>query len=385
MPRRPLLGLCVETRDTRGFALRGDGRGEVGRVGAGHRSRRRRARLDLRKRFRRFEERALHDSVGIEQTIATGAQLLELAGQQLSALGEIVDDAFAQAPGLFDHREALFTRTVELGTGLALDARPEVGGVVIGRRAHLGRALVGDPHEIGGPLLGFLEHSVRDRLGLGRPLPQHLFGLLAQALRFLVGLVDEAGGALLRLGADVGRGLAGRPQQPGRLLAERVEQRLLVERLGRAEAGLELVDRAQQLLLTAPARAELLGDPLEEAADVGFGHAPERRRKRPARHLFGCQARCAGDRALPAFAVAHASIVFDSSPNITTAAPEMRSRRLRYAAALLLAGGSGSPPAARSARSASSRVLTPTTGSDPLRVRASATSLNGTMKSCAPR
>ena len=245
-----------EAGDARGFSLGGDGRGEVGRVGAGHRSRRRRARLDLRERLGRFEERALHDSVGIEQTVATGAQLLELTGQQLSPLGEIVDDAFAQAPGLFDHREALFTRTVELGTRLALDARPEVGGVVVGGGAHLDRALVGDPHEIGGPLLGFLEHPVRNRLGLGRPLPQHLFRVVAQALGFLVGLVNQAGRAFLGLGADVGCGLAGRSQQPGRLLAERVEQRLLVERLGRAEPGLELVDRAQQLLLTtSPRRA----------------------------------------------------------------------------------------------------------------------------------
>ena len=60
-------------------------------------------------------------------------------------------------------------------------------------------------------------------------------------------LLDELGGALLGLGADLVGGLARRPQQPRRLGPERVEHLGLVERPRRSELLFERVDRAEQL------------------------------------------------------------------------------------------------------------------------------------------
>ncbi len=72
----------------------------------------------------------------------------------------------------------------------------------------------------------------------------------------------------------IGR-FAGGTQQAGRLLAERVEQLLLVEWPGRVQLLLEIVERGNKLFLAFAGRCELLGDTAEERAHLGGGVAAE--------------------------------------------------------------------------------------------------------------
>ena len=92
----------------------------------------------------------------------------------------------------------------------------------------------------------------------------------------------------------VGR-LARRPQQPGRLGAERLEQLGLVERRGDAQLLLERVDGAEQLRLAVVDRDQLLRHSLQERAHLALGIAAERRREGPLRDLVGRDVRRARD------------------------------------------------------------------------------------------
>ena len=73
--------------------------------------------------------------------------------------------------------------------------------------------------------------------------------------------LDERSSALRRMSSDASRAV--RSSRDG-LLAEHVEQLLLVERLRRPQLLLEVVERVEQLLLALAHRRELLGDAAQE-------------------------------------------------------------------------------------------------------------------------
>ena len=93
--------------------------------------------------------------------------------------------------------------------------------------------------------------------------------------------------ALLGLAADVLGRFARGAQQPRRLLAERVEQLLLVERRGARSCSSSSSSVSTSSLLALARRGQLFGDPLQEARAPRFGVAAERRPERAVRDVFG--------------------------------------------------------------------------------------------------
>ena len=65
------------------------------------------ARFDLRQRFGRVEERALHDAVRLEQTVATLAQFLDLCLQQTATATEVGEHALARDARFVEHLASL--------------------------------------------------------------------------------------------------------------------------------------------------------------------------------------------------------------------------------------------------------------------------------------
>ena len=180
-----------------------------------------RARFDLRQCFGRLEERALHDSVRVEQVVAPAAQLVDLRLEQTAAAEQIGEHALTRRLGLVEHVATLLTRGFDQLFGLAFGALALLGRVRLDRGADLGRVLFGLGHDRGRALLGF----VGARLEV-------LVGLAAPALGFGGCRLGRLGGLLLGPRADLVGGLARRPEQPARLGAERVEQLRLVEGRG---------------------------------------------------------------------------------------------------------------------------------------------------------
>jgi hypothetical protein len=254
-----------------------------------------RARFDLRERFGRVEERALHHAVRLEQPIATLSQLLDLGLQQRTPATEIGEHALARAARFFEHGAALLPRVLDDRLGLLARALALLLGDAVVGRAHLGRARLGLAHDLG-----------RDALGLLGADPEDVVGFGAEPVGLGLRLVHHAGGALFGLAADVVGRLAGGPQQAGGLLAERVEQLLLVERLRRVEPLLEIVDDREELVFAVSRRDEIFGHAPEERTDLGLGITAERGTERAVGDFLGAEARRAVDDSLPPLALSHA-------------------------------------------------------------------------------
>ncbi len=171
-----------------------------------------RARLDLREGFGGFEKRPLHGAVRVEQTVAPDAQRVDLTVEQCAPAHEIAEHAFARGLRLVEHVASVHACLVEDRLGLGFRSLER------GRGTRLGSV-----DELGGAGLGF-----------GDPRGPEIRGLGPGPLGRGRGFVDQPGGALLGLLADLVARLPRRPQEPGGLLAQRVEQFLFGERPGGA-------------------------------------------------------------------------------------------------------------------------------------------------------
>ena len=175
---------------------------------------RRDARFDLRERFGRLEERALHDAVRVEQVVAPAAQLVDLRLQQAAAAEQIGEHTLARRLRFVEHLAALLARGLDDLFGLAFGTRALLLRVRLRRRPR------SRPRAPRRRRRARRRASRPPRCATARPRRLRRAMRSASALR----LLDELRGALLGLGADLVGGLAGRAQEPGRLGAQRVEQ-----------------------------------------------------------------------------------------------------------------------------------------------------------------
>ena len=210
---------CVTRRLDLGFELFGRSlrlRFDASRGGVGHLLRR------LQRTFqfvRRFVERAPHDVVGLEQTLATSLQALELDACGLALAREILEHALAHEQRFIDHLAALRSRRLEHLIGLGLRVRVDPLDVGLG---FLGRGLAGgkqfDDGRLGlrlrrGPL------SLRGRADRGgglfrflRAASENGLGLALHPRGLVLRFAQQPGHALLTLGSDLRGGFAGREE-----------------------------------------------------------------------------------------------------------------------------------------------------------------------------
>ena len=142
------------------------------------------------------------------QSLASGAELLDLAVEHPAASGEVGQHPGPQLLGLLHHGPAL-------GPGLGHQLpRPRAWTA-----SSLGPCLLlGPAAEVGG-----------DRLGLGGAVGGVLFGRVSAAARLVFGLGPQREASASALATSLGGGVVGRAQHPGRLLAQGGRERGLVE------------------------------------------------------------------------------------------------------------------------------------------------------------
>ena len=165
--------------------------------------------------------RLADDAVRLEQTLASGAQLLDLLARLAPAAGEVLQDPLAHDLRFGDHLASGGLARLDLG-----------GGVGCGQRAQL---------------VGLLGDRRGGRVGLGRALLEERVGFAPHADGFLLALAHEARGFGLGPGTQLGGGLARRLEDARDLVAERGGQAGIVDDagllggpLGVGEARLEL-------------------------------------------------------------------------------------------------------------------------------------------------
>ena len=136
---------------------------------------------------------------------------------------------------------------------------------------------------------------------------EYLLRIGAETVRLGLRFLHDSCRPLFRAVADVVGRFAGRTQQAGRLLAEGVEQLLLVEWPGRVQLLLEIVERGNKLFLAFAGRCELLGDTAEERAHLGGGVAAHARRERTIGDVVDREPGRAADDPLPTLGLSHAT------------------------------------------------------------------------------
>ena len=252
-------------RDVELLDLRGDLGRDIDRFVARGRSFDRGARLDLRECFGGVEERALDRAVRVEETVAPAAQGLDLRVQERAPTHQIAEHALARRLRFVEHLATLQASALDesLGAGLRLVER---------RR----RACLRGRHEVGRLGLGFLSTRREQLRSLG-----------ARPLRGTRRFLDQLRRPVFGLLADVVARLARGAQQPGRLLAQGVEQLLFGERARRVNLFLERVDGRLELGFASASDRELLGHALQERSDLGLAEAAHTLRERTARDLVG--------------------------------------------------------------------------------------------------
>ncbi len=117
-------------------------------------------------------------------------------------------------------------------------------------------------------------------LGVARPLLEHALRGFAQVPRRLLGLAHDAAGVLLGFRPELRGRLPCRPQHPGGLLTQSLQQIVLGERgVRRRELRLECLHSFDQHPFASHGRTELVGDEAEERAHLDFGEPALRRRE----------------------------------------------------------------------------------------------------------
>ncbi len=319
-------------------------------------------------------DRAPHERIGVEQALASGAQLLELGLAGAAAPRQVLQDALPHHLGLGHHLAALLAGGLDFGLGIGRGLRAQRLGLgggalehLLGLEAHGTRGGIGlgthrlgvgagiDPDRLGfglgvgdgvsRPLLGLADDGRRRGLGLGGAQPQQLGGLRGETGGLVLGVADELGGLGLGLGPDLGSRLAGGLEDPRRLLAEQDREPVLVEHLLLALARFELGDAALELALAV----EHLTQPSRDRPQVGP-------------HLHLVESAEAGGELAASDPVGFQFGRIDHSVMLPTPPPAVRyplQRRRQVRGT-----GSGSPPSSTRASRASSRVATSTMRSE---------------------
>ncbi len=237
----------------------------------------------------RLVDRAPHHLVGGEQPLPGPVQAFELLAGDAAPAGQVGEHPLAHRLGLADQPPALLAgggpdllgRRLGFGPGqLALG--DHAVALLLGRAAHL----VDDLLPLGPLPLDLGLRLAAQRVGLGQdlgPLGRRLgLGLLDDGAGFRLRLAHHAGGGLLGLGADVGRRRPGRVEHPGGLLAQDLDQPVLVELLGAGGPLLGPLGPLPLVRLAALQPPDQLRDLVEERPDLLRVVALADRRELPA-------------------------------------------------------------------------------------------------------
>jgi hypothetical protein len=121
-----------------------------------------------------------------------------------------------------------------------------------------------------------------------------LLGPIGERPGLDLGLADEAGGRLLGLGADVAAGFAGGVEHPGRLLAQELDQAVLVEPLGQLGPALGPLGPLPLVGLAPLEPADHVGQLVQEGAHLGGVVPLAHGRELPAGDARGIEGRLGG-------------------------------------------------------------------------------------------